>query len=184
MSSVVDGQLPEPVAPPVIRATEQVPPPKFDDEIWLGPGFKRGLEDETIEPQRVDPVTGRPVYEYKKTARGTAWELWYISVAGILAVAGVIVAPLHVLAMLNVELNAEVAALMLTLPLFYLAGHFCLCAALFEWDFFFNAGRTRFLRLIVGDWAARYFYLLVGLVLVTISGILMTNNVVDGLLGI
>lgn len=56
------------------------------------------------------------------------------------------------------------------------AGLFSICGAAFDWDFFMNHRKARFLVSVLGRTGARVFYFLIGLV-VTILGALIAAGI-------
>lgn len=57
-------------------------------------------------------------------------------------------------------------------------GMFSIAGAAFDWDWFMNSRKAAFLVAILSRTGARIFYLLLGLVLVTM-GILLTANIIQ-----
>ncbi|MBR6027144.1 MAG: immunity 17 family protein [Neisseriaceae bacterium] len=49
------------------------------------------------------------------------------------------------------------------------AGVFCICAAIFDWDFFFNNAKARLFVVIFGRNGARIFYALLGIFIIFVS---------------
>ncbi|MBR7059849.1 MAG: immunity 17 family protein [Neisseriaceae bacterium] len=58
---------------------------------------------------------------------------------------------------------------MVTSILMVICGVFCLCAAIFDWDFFFNNYRARPFIRIFGRNGSRVFYALLGIFVIFVS---------------